>query len=65
MSADSQAMGRNGVFFWLHGMVLSLLGIFLNYKIQGKSNSLCALVSLSLFFFLSCTQTPATIRFLK
>lgn len=51
MSADSQAMGRNGVFFWLHGMVLSLLGIFLNYKIQGKSNSLCALVSLSLFFF--------------
>lgn len=54
---------------WLHGMVLSLLGIFLNYKIQGKYNSRCTLVSLSLFFFqndsLSCTKTPATIRFLK
>lgn len=49
---------------WLHDMVLGLLGIFLNCKIQGKNNSLCALVSLSFFFFQndSCSYAgPTTI----
>lgn len=32
-------------------MALSLLGIFFNHKVQGKNNLLCALISVSVFFF--------------